>query len=48
MNLETDTGFRPRVIGIAFLYLLLATLVFFFAFCNLDGRLFWEDEAETA
>lgn len=48
MKFETDTGFRPRIIGVAFLYLSLATVVFFFAFCNLDGRLFWEDEAETA
>jgi 4-amino-4-deoxy-L-arabinose transferase-like glycosyltransferase len=48
MKIESETGFRPQVIVIAFLYLALAALVFFFAFCNLDGRLFWGDEAETA
>ncbi|HXC35418.1 MAG TPA: hypothetical protein VNV43_06050, partial [Candidatus Acidoferrales bacterium] len=47
---QNDTGnsFRPRVIATAGLYLGLATLVFFLAFCNLDSRPFWGDEAETA
>ncbi|HTV41467.1 MAG TPA: glycosyltransferase family 39 protein [Candidatus Sulfotelmatobacter sp.] len=48
MKIESDIGFRPRVIGIACLYLILATAGLFLAFCNLDGRLFWADEAENA
>ena len=48
MKLESNTGFRPRIIAIAYLYLMLATAGFFLAFCNLDGRLFWADEAENA
>ncbi len=36
------------MIGVAAMYSGLAALVFFLAFCNLDGRLFWADEAETA
>ena len=40
--------FRPGVICIAGLYLGLAALTLFLAFCNLDGRPFWGDEAETA
>jgi dolichyl-phosphate-mannose-protein mannosyltransferase len=48
MNLHSGMAIRPRVIGISALYLGLVTMVFFLAFCNLDGRLFWEDEAETA
>jgi hypothetical protein len=48
MNLETGTALRPRVLGIASLYGALAAAVFFLAFCNLDGRLFWGDEGETA
>ncbi len=48
MNIETGNAFRPQVIVIAGMYLGLAALVFFLAFCNLDGRLFWGDEAETA
>lgn len=48
MNIDAGTAFRPGVIGIAGLYSGLAALVFFLAFCNLDGRLFWGDEAETA
>jgi Dolichyl-phosphate-mannose-protein mannosyltransferase len=48
MKIESDIGFRPRVIGIVCLYLILATAGLFLAFCNLDGRLFWSDEAETA
>src|SRR5215469_4160871 len=46
--IETGSAFRPGVIGIAGLYVALAALVFFLAFCNLDSRLFWGDEAETA
>lgn len=46
--METVRSFRPGVIGLAGMYLGLAAVVFFFAFCNLDGRLFWGDEAETA
>lgn len=45
---QTGSSFRPRVIVIAGLYLGLAALVFFLAFCNLDSRPFWGDEAETA
>lgn len=48
MKIESHMGIRPRAIGIAGMYLGLAALVFFLAFCNLDGRLFWGDEAETA
>src|SRR5580692_12005662 len=48
MKTESDTGIRPRIIGIACLYLLLGAVGFFLAFCNLDGRLFWPDEAENA
>jgi hypothetical protein len=48
MKIENGNAFRPRVVGIAGMYLGLGTLVFFFAFFNLDGRLFWEDEGETA
>jgi hypothetical protein len=48
MVIKTENALRPRVIGITFLYLALAAMVFFFAFGNLDGRLFWGDEAETA
>ena len=46
--MKTGTAIRPRVVFIAAMYLGLAALVFFLAFCNLDGRLFWGDEAETA
>src|SRR5215469_11859961 len=46
--IETGSTFRPGVIGIAGLYVALAAFVFFLAFCNLDGRPFWGDEAETA
>ncbi|HTV76526.1 MAG TPA: hypothetical protein VMD57_05950, partial [Candidatus Baltobacteraceae bacterium] len=45
---DTGSAFRPGVIGIALLYLGLAALVFLLAFCNLDSRPFWGDEAETA
>ncbi|HEV2455718.1 MAG TPA: hypothetical protein VGY98_15745 [Verrucomicrobiae bacterium] len=48
MKNERDMGFRPRVIGFACLYLFLGAAGFFLAFCNLDGRLFWADEAENA
>ena len=48
MNVETGSVFRPGVIGIAVLYLGLAALIFLLAFCNLDSRPFWGDEAETA
>jgi hypothetical protein len=48
MNIETGNAVRLRVIVTAGIYGGLAALVFFFAFCNLDGRLFWGDEAETA
>lgn len=48
MRIENDIEFRPRVIGIACLYLVMAAAGFFLAFCNLDGRLFWSDEAENA
>ncbi|HEY1787606.1 MAG TPA: hypothetical protein VGJ73_05595 [Verrucomicrobiae bacterium] len=48
MKTEGNIGVRPRVIGIACIYLLLGTAGFFLAFCNLDGRLFWSDEAENA
>jgi 4-amino-4-deoxy-L-arabinose transferase-like glycosyltransferase len=48
MKDEPGPAFRPRVIGIAGLYGGLAAAIFFLAFCNLDGRLFWGDEAETA
>lgn len=48
MKIESANALRPRVIGIAAVYLGLAMMVFFLAFCNLDGRLFWGDEAETA
>ena len=47
MNLHSAPAIRPRVIGLSALYVGLLTMVFFLAFCNLDGRLFWEDEAET-
>ena len=46
--IETGSSFRPGVIGIAVMYLGLAALVFLLAFCNLDSRPFWGDEAETA
>ena len=46
--IETGSAFRPGVIGIAVMYLGLAALVFLLAFCNLDSRPFWGDEAETA
>jgi hypothetical protein len=46
--MKTNIGIRPKVIGTAGLYLALAAFVFFLAFCNLDGRPFWGDEAETA
>src|SRR5580692_6477510 len=45
---EMGSAFRPGVIGLAGVYLALAAIVFFLAFCNLDGRPFWGDEAETA
>ncbi len=48
MKIETDKAPQPRVLGIASLYVALAALIFFFAFYNLDGRLLWGDEAETA
>ena len=48
MKTQNDIGIRPKVIGIAGLYLALAALSFFLTFCNLDGRPFWGDEAETA
>ena len=48
MKPETGGTFRPGVIGLAGLYVALATFLFFLAFCNLDGRPFWGDEAETA
>lgn len=48
MKSETGATFRPGVIALAGLYLALAALVLFVAFCNLDGRPFWGDEAETA
>jgi len=48
VKIESDTGIRPRVIGIACIYLILGAVGFFLAFCNLDGRLFWADEAENA
>ena len=48
MKIDSDISFRPRVIAIASLYLILATVGFFLTFCNLDGRLFWSDEAENA
>ncbi|HEV2328849.1 MAG TPA: glycosyltransferase family 39 protein [Verrucomicrobiae bacterium] len=47
-QIEMGSSFRPRIIATAGLYLGLATLVFFLAFCNLDSRPFWGDEAETA
>jgi Dolichyl-phosphate-mannose-protein mannosyltransferase len=46
--IETGATFRPGVIGIVGMYLALTALVFLVAFCNLDGRPFWGDEAETA
>lgn len=48
MKIETDKALQPRVPGIASLYVALAALIFFFAFYNLDSRLLWGDEAETA
>jgi hypothetical protein len=48
MKTEGHNGIRPRVIGIACIYLFLGAAGFFLAFCNLDGRLFWSDEAENA
>ncbi|HEV2454000.1 MAG TPA: glycosyltransferase family 39 protein, partial [Verrucomicrobiae bacterium] len=48
MNTQSDIGVRPKVIGIAGLYLALAALAYYLTFCNLDGRPFWGDEAETA
>ena len=48
MKTQNDIGIRPKVICIAGLYLALAALAFFLTFCNLDGRPFWGDEAETA
>ncbi|HTR43039.1 MAG TPA: hypothetical protein VMH87_15600, partial [Pseudomonadales bacterium] len=48
MPLEANHALRPRVIGLACMYAGLAVFIFFLAFCNLDGRLFWGDEAETA
>jgi Dolichyl-phosphate-mannose-protein mannosyltransferase len=48
MKTQSDIGIRPKVIGIAGLYLALVALAFLLAFCNLDGRPFWGDEAETA
>ena len=48
MKIESDNGIRPRVIGIACIYLFLGAAGFFLAFGNLDGRLFWADEAENA
>ncbi|MGH7941640.1 MAG: hypothetical protein ACREFR_11280, partial [Limisphaerales bacterium] len=47
-SIEIGGGFRPAVIGMAAVYLALLSLVFFLAFCNLGGRPFWGDEAETA
>ena len=46
--MKTNIGIRPKIIGLAGLYLALAAVVFLLAFCNLDGRPFWGDEAETA
>jgi hypothetical protein len=46
--MKSGTALRPQVLGVASLYAGLAALVFFLAFCNLDGHLFWEDEAENA
>ena len=46
--IETGSTFRPGVIGIVLLYSGLATLIFLLAYCNLDSRPFWGDEAETA
>ena len=48
MNIDNGMATRPRVIGLSALYLGLAAVFFFLAFCNLDGRLLWGDEAETA
>ncbi|MGH7942177.1 MAG: ArnT family glycosyltransferase [Limisphaerales bacterium] len=48
MKIESHIGIRPRVIGIACIYLFLGAVGFFLAFCNLDGRLFWADEGENA
>jgi hypothetical protein len=48
MKTESHTRIRVRVIGIACVYLLLGAAGFFLAFCNLDGRFFWSDEAENA
>lgn len=48
MKTERDIGIRPRVIGIACIYLFLGAVGLFLAFCDLDGRLFWTDEAENA
>jgi hypothetical protein len=45
---EMGSGLRLKVIGVAGVYAALAAFVFFLAFCNLDGRPFWGDEAETA
>jgi hypothetical protein len=47
MKIDDGSAFRLQVIGVACLYVGLAAVVFFLAFCNLDGRLFWGDEAET-
>jgi len=46
--ISAGATFRPGVIGIVCIYLFLGTAGFFLAFCNLDGRLFWSDEAENA
>ncbi|HEX3627792.1 MAG TPA: glycosyltransferase family 39 protein [Verrucomicrobiae bacterium] len=48
MKTEGNIGFRPRVIGIACIYLFLGAAGFLLAFGNLDGRLFWADEGENA
>src|SRR5580698_1420127 len=47
-SLDPSHPWRPKMIGIASLYVVLAAVVFFFAFYHLDGRLLWGDEAETA
>lgn len=50
LNASSDTShpLRPKTMGIASVYAVLAAVVFFFAFYHLDGRLLWGDEAETA
>jgi hypothetical protein len=48
MNADSHMGIRPRVIAIACVYLVLGAVGFLLVFCNLDGRLFWSDEAENA